>query len=75
MPVDLELVHAEALKRDPADRMRLLERLMGDFEPDLDGEQAWETEAARRDAAWLAGQVGVLDGPQTLQKIRAQLSS
>ena len=75
MPVDLELVHAEAMKLDPADRIRLLERLMGDLEPDLDGEQAWEREAARRDAEWEAGQVGVLDGPQTLQTIRAQLSS
>lgn len=74
MSVDLEFVHTEAMKLDPADRIRLLERLMGDLEPDHDSEQAWEREAERRDADWAAGQVVVLDGPQTLQKIRAQLS-
>jgi Putative addiction module component len=50
MTTHLEALEAEALKLAPADRSRLLERLIASLDVDPDVEQAWELEADRRES-------------------------
>ena len=68
-PVDV--LEAEVLKLSPADRSRLLERLVASLE-DADLEEAWLREAARRDAEIESGAVVAVPGEEVLARLRAQ---
>jgi putative addiction module component (TIGR02574 family) len=50
MSTTLDSLQAEVLRLPPADRSRLLERLIASLDMDVDAEAAWDVEADRREA-------------------------
>ena len=50
MTATLEMIEAEALKLSPAERSRLLERLMESLDEDNEIEAAWDAVADAREA-------------------------
>jgi len=49
MPGTLETLQAEVLRLSPADRARLLDRLIASLDVDADAEAAWDQLAERRE--------------------------
>jgi hypothetical protein len=49
MPIDLEVLQAEVLRLSPADRARLLDRLVASLDVDASVEAAWDAVAAQRE--------------------------
>ena len=74
MNTDLEALESQVLKLAPADRSRLLERLVASLDPDPELEQAWSDEADRREAELAAGVVEPATGPEAVARLRARLS-
>ena len=60
MPMPLHELEAQILGLDAPERARLLERLIESFEPDTAVQQAWVTEALRRESQVKSG--GVVHG-------------
>ena len=50
MSTTIESLQAQVLSLPPADRSRLLERLIASLDVDADAEAAWDAEADRREA-------------------------
>ena len=68
-------LEAQVLSLDPADRARLLERLIASFEPtDADVQDSWIAEAQRREAEVLAGKVSLVPGHEALERVRARVA-
>ncbi len=74
MSTSLEVLEAEALKLTPADRSRLLERLIASLDPDPEVEGAWEREADRREAELEFGAVAAVPGHEGMARLRSKLS-
>ena len=55
MSTTLESLQAEVLRLPPADRSRLLERLIASLDTDADAEAAWDAEADRREGQLQSG--------------------
>lgn len=73
MNTDLESLEAEVLKLAPADRSRLLERLIASLEADPEVEAAWEIEADRREAQLKDGSARDVPGQEAIARLRARL--
>ena len=73
MPTALEARTAEALQLSESDRSHLLERLILSLDLDLAVEQAWQCEAARRDAELESGAVQPVSGDEVMARLRARL--
>ncbi len=73
MTMNLEILEAEVLKLAPAERSRLLERLIASLDTDPDVEAAWEREADRREAELEAGSVTAVPGHEAMARLRARL--
>jgi putative addiction module component (TIGR02574 family) len=73
MTIALETLQKEVLRLSPADRSRLLDRLI----ESLDGEKAldelWDQEAARRDAQIEDGSSAPVDGKEVVARLRAEI--
>ena len=74
MSTNLEVLEAEILKLEAADRSRLLERLIANLDLDPEVEAAWEREADRREADLESGSVAALPGHEAIARLRARLS-
>ncbi len=75
MPLELETVkalEAAALHLPPADRTRLVKRLIATLVIDPEVEEAWAAEVERRQAEIESGAVSLLPGPETLAKLKAE---
>lgn len=75
MPLEMETVEtleAAALHLPPAERARLIERLITSLDSDPEVEEAWAAEVERRQAEIESGAVSLLPGPETLAKLRAE---
>jgi putative addiction module component (TIGR02574 family) len=75
MPLEMETVEtleAAALHLPPADRARLVERLIATLDIDPEVEEAWAAEVERRQAEIERGAVSLLPGPETLAKLKAE---
>ncbi len=72
MASDLELLEAEALQLPPADRARLVERLIASLDTDPGVEEAWAAEIERRNAEIESGAVSLISGPEALAELKAQ---
>ncbi len=73
MPLEMETVEtleAAALHLPPADRARLVERLIATLDIDPEVEEAWAAEVERRQAEIESGAVSLLPGPETLAKLK-----
>jgi putative addiction module component (TIGR02574 family) len=73
MSTTLEALEAEVLKLTPADRSRLLERLIVSLDKDAEVEEAWAREADRREAELDSGAVQAVPGDQMMERLRARL--
>lgn len=57
MPSNLDLLQAEVLRLSPADRARLLDRLVASLDVDASVEAAWDAVADQRDQELSSGAV------------------
>ena len=74
MSTTLEALEAELLKLLPADRSRLLDKLIASLDADGAVEEAWMQEARRRDDEIESGAVQAIPGEVVLAKLRAALA-
>jgi len=68
----VERLEAAALQLTPADRARLVDRLIATLDADPEVEEAWAAEVERRQAEIENGTVSLLPGPKTLAKLKAE---
>ncbi|MBJ7309832.1 addiction module protein [Rugamonas sp. CCM 8940] len=71
----LEILEAEVLKLPPAERARLLEKLIASLDSDQEVELAWEYEADRRESVLAAGAVVEISGSEAINRLRLRLQS
>lgn len=72
MSCTVEALEAEALQLSPAERARLVERLIASLDTDPEIEEAWAVEVERRNAEIESGAVSLIPGPEALAKLKAQ---
>jgi len=60
------------LQLTPADRARLVEKLIATLDADPEVEEAWAAEVERRQAEMENGTVSLLPGRETLTKLKAE---
>jgi len=68
----VETLEAAALQLTPADRARLVDRLIARLDADPDVEEAWAAEVERRQAEIENGTVSLLPGPESLTKAKTE---
>ncbi len=68
----VETLEAAALQLTPADRARLVEKLIATLDADPEVEEAWAAEVERRQAEMENGTVSLLPGRETLTKLKAE---
>ena len=68
----VETLEAAALQLTPADRARLVDRLIATLDADPEVEEAWAAEVERRQTEIENGTVSLLPGPETLTKLKAE---
>lgn len=74
MPAYLYDLEAEVLNLGPTERAHLLERLIESFEPSSKIQDAWVSEALRREAEVQAGKVSLVPGQAVVARVRARLA-
>lgn len=67
----VQTLEAAALPLAPAERARLVDRLIGTLDADPEIEEAWAAEVERRQIGIENGSVSLLPGPETLTKLKA----
>jgi putative addiction module component (TIGR02574 family) len=72
MSAKIEVLEAEAMQLSPAERARLIERLISSLDIDPVVEEAWAAEVERRNEEIESGTVSLLPGPETLAKLKAE---
>lgn len=72
--MNLEVLEAEVLQLAPAERSRLLERLIASLDSDPEVEEAWDLEADRREAELESGSIAAVPGTDAIVRLRARLS-
>ena len=68
----VETLEAAALQLTPAERARLVDRLIATLDPDSEPEEVWAAEIERRQSETENGTVSLLPGPETLNKLKAE---
>ena len=68
----VETLEAAALQLAPADRARLVDRLIATLDADPEVEEAWAAEVERRQTAIENGTVTLLSGPEILAELKAE---
>ncbi len=68
----VETLEAAALQLTPADRARLVDRLITTFDADPEVEEAWAAEIDCRQSEIENGIVSLLPGPESLAKLKTQ---
>jgi hypothetical protein len=66
----VETLETAALQLAPADRARLVDRLIATRAADPEVEEAWAAEVERRQSQIENGTVSLLPGPETLAKLK-----
>ena len=72
--MNLEVLEAEVLQLAPAERSRLLERLIASLDSDPEVEEAWKLEADQREAELESGSIAAIPGTDAIARLRARLS-
>lgn len=72
MTTTLEVLEAEALKLPPADRSRLLERLVASLDEDHELEAAWDAVADAREAEIDSGAVVPVPLDEAIARLEAR---
>ena len=73
MPVSVEILAQQVLQLPPAERTRLLDRVIDSLDADRERDARWNALAAQRDAEAEADPSLLVPGPQALARIRANL--
>ena len=74
MNKQMEVLEAEVLKLAPAERTRLLERLIASLDIDPEIEAAWDQGADRREADLASGAACTVLGHEAIARPRGRLS-
>lgn len=74
MPTPVEVLESEVLALEPAERARLLERLIASLDSNPEIEEAWVQEAARRGAQVTTSIASLVPGEEALARLRELLS-
>lgn len=72
MTTTVETLEAEALKLAPADKSRLLERLIASLDEDPETEAAWDAVADAREDALRSGSVNPIFLGESLARLEAR---
>ena len=72
MTITLELLEAEALKLAPAERSRLLERLMESLDEDHEIEAAWDAVAEDRESQVAVASAATVPMEQAFARLEAR---
>jgi hypothetical protein len=72
MATSLEALQAEVLRLAPADRARLLERLILSLDSDAEAEAAWDAVAEARETEITTGAVSAVPLEEALAKLEAR---
>ena len=73
MSIPVEVLEIEVLSLPPAERSRLLDRLLASLDRDPEWEEAWAKEVDRREAEIAAGKTAWLPGEDVVARLHAQL--
>jgi Putative addiction module component len=73
MSIPLDVLEAEVLSLSPADRSRLVDKLLTSLSHSSEWEQAWSDEADQREARIASGQAQWVNGPDAVSRVRAGL--
>jgi putative addiction module component (TIGR02574 family) len=73
MSIPVEVLEVEVLNLPPAERSRLLDRLLASLDPNPEWEEAWAQEIDRREADIAAGRATWLAGEEVVARLRASL--
>lgn len=73
MSLTLEALEREVLQLPPADRARLLDRVVASLDADSVRDAAWDAVAAKRDAEIGAGHTTEVPVEEVLARLRAEL--
>jgi putative addiction module component (TIGR02574 family) len=71
-PETVETLEAAALQLTPAERARLVDRLIATLDAEPEVEEAWAAEIERRQSEIENGTVSLLPGPETLIKLKTE---
>ena len=74
MTIELETLQTEVLRLSPADRARLLDRLIESLDGERTLDELWDQEAARRDAEIDDGSSIPVDGKEVVARLRAEIT-
>ena len=74
MTIVLETLQTEVLRLSPAERARLLDRLIESLDGERTLDELWEQEAARRDAEIEDGSSIPVDGKEVVARLRAEIT-
>lgn len=72
MPSTLEALQAEVLRLSPADRARLLDRLIASLDVDTDAEGAWDGVADKREQELAAGSAQAVQVELVVARLEAR---
>jgi len=72
MSSHLEMLQAEVLRLSPADRARLLDRLITSLDTNLEAEAAWDEVADAREQAWDAGEAQPVSPQAVMARLEAR---
>lgn len=72
MSMTIESLQAEVMRLSPADRARLLERLIASLDQDTAAEAAWDAEAQRRDAELDSGTVNAMPFSEVIARLETR---
>ena len=73
MSIPVEVLEVEVLNLPPAERSRLLDRLLASLDPDPEWEEAWAQEVDQREAEIASGRAAWLPGEEVVARLRAKL--
>lgn len=73
MTIPIEVLEAEVMRLDPAQRARLLGRLLSSLDRDAEWEAAWAEECDRREARIASGEAQWQPVDEAIARIRAAL--
>lgn len=74
MPANVQELEAEVLSLSASDRARLLERLIDSFEADSAVQDAWISEALRRENEVSSGKIALAPGDEAIKRIRKSIA-
>ena len=74
MSMPIEALETELLRLSPADRARLLDRVVASLDKDKQRDQAWDRIASMRDAEIERGESVPVPAAEVLARLRSELN-